>query len=393
MAGPADADGTGRSHRFGRRRDVDTGVPDEEGLPRDRPRRLLRKLLSGVITYGTVILIFYFLLPSLTGGTDSATNAIQSIAVTTWVAVLILGLANLASNWPPICVGLPGLRLREAAVSNTASAALSNTVPEGGAVATGLTFAMQRSWGFRLEAITLGFTATGLWTNLVRYGLLAVALLVWSVQSRSAQVAALGAAVTVIMVVALALLVLILRSERFARAFGRLLGRLIGPYFRLRHRPPPDMAEEVAGFRTDLSGLLRTRWLALTLTMIVSQLMAALVLGVSLRLQGVGSDVISNAQVYIAYASATLVALVIPVPGGIGVVEATLLAILGHDQPPAVQTQILSAIIAYRAATWLLPIPIGAVSYVYWRYNRSWRHTQEEKAALLQVTSPPSVAS
>ena len=68
--------------------------------------------------------------------------------------VVVLGVVNLATNWPPIVIALPGLRIREAAVTNTASAALSNTVPEGGAVATGLNFAMLRSWGFTLADIT-----------------------------------------------------------------------------------------------------------------------------------------------------------------------------------------------------------------------------------------------
>jgi len=210
------------------------------------------------------------------------------------------------------------------------------------------------------------------------------------VQARSTTIAALAAAVIVIMVVVLGILGLIAWRESFARSFGRFVGKVIHPYFRLTHRTPPDMAETVADFRRDLTVLLRTRWLALTATMIVSQLMAALVLDVALRLQGVGTDTISNAQVYVAYASSTLVSLIIPVPGGIGVVEATLLAILGHNQPEAVQTQILSAIFAYRAATWLLPIPIGAASYLYWRYNRSWRHTQEEKVALMPITAAPA---
>jgi uncharacterized membrane protein YbhN (UPF0104 family) len=384
--GVAPRPGLLRGRRYRRRHQDEAGVPDEEGLPQDRPHGVGRKIVSGLLSYGVVLAIFLFLIPKLMGG-QSAAGAIESIKPVTWVFAVLLGVANLASNWPPICVGLPGLRLREAGVSNTASAALSNTVPEGGAVATGLTFAMQRSWGFRLEAITLGFTATGLWTNLVRYGLLAVGLVVWAAEDRSVRLALFAAGVTVLMAAVLVVLGLILRRERFARAFGRLAGRIMHPYFRLTHREEPDFADEVAAFRHDLIGLLRTRWLPLTVSMAVSQVMAALVLLVMLRLQGVGADVVGPAQVYVAYASSALVSLVIPVPGGIGVVEATLLAILGVNQTAAVQDQILSAILAYRAATWLLPIPIGAGSYLFWRYNKGWRHTQEEKEALLPITA------
>ena len=83
---------------------------------------------------------------------------------------------NLATNWPPITIALPGLRIREAAVTNTASAALSNTVPEGGAVATGLNFAMLRSWGFPLSDITSEVVVTGTWSQMTKYLLLGLSM-------------------------------------------------------------------------------------------------------------------------------------------------------------------------------------------------------------------------
>lgn len=346
-----------------------------------------RRVAAFVVTYGVVAAILYFLVPAMVGGIDQAGDALAAVQPITWVVTLLLGVVNLATNWPPMVAGLPGLRLREAAVSNTASAALANTVPEGGAVATGLTFGMQKSWGFRFQAITLGFTATGIWTNLVRYGLLAVALLLWAGRARSWQIAAVGGAVTVLVLAAVGLLALILRSERFARWFGRLLSRLAAPYFRLRHQPRADYEPMLVDFRTGLNGLLKDRWPALTGTMVVSQLATAALLGVSLRLQGIDASVIPASQVYVAFAAAALISLIVPVPGGIGVAEASLLAVLGWQQPDAIEAQILSAIIAYRVAVWLLPIPIGAASYLFWRRNTSWRHSQEEKAQLLPETA------
>ena len=121
---------------------------DDAGLPKDRPHGVLRRIISGVLSYGVVVFALWYLFSQLHTSTESQ----SALALITWwqvLVVVVLGVVNLATNWPPIVIALPGLRIREAAVTNTASAALSNTVPEGGAVATGLNFAMLRSWASR----------------------------------------------------------------------------------------------------------------------------------------------------------------------------------------------------------------------------------------------------
>ena len=150
------------------------GGVDDEGLPAARPRGVGRRILSGLLTYGVVILCVVFLIRSIQG--EDFTTA---IALITWpqVAIIcVLGVVNLATNLPPMAICLPGLRYREAAVTNTASAALSNTVPEGGAIATGLNYAMLRSWGFRLSDITSEVIVTGTWSQMTKYTLLAIGL-------------------------------------------------------------------------------------------------------------------------------------------------------------------------------------------------------------------------
>ena len=137
-------------------------VLDGEGLPTDRPRTVGRRIVSGFFSYGVVVLAVFYLLSNLQEG-----DWTSAIALITWqmlVVSVVLGVINLATNWPPIVVALPGLKVREAAVTNTAGAALSNTVPEGGAVATGLNYAMLRSWGFTLGDTTSEVIVTGTWS-------------------------------------------------------------------------------------------------------------------------------------------------------------------------------------------------------------------------------------
>ena len=42
----------------------------------------------------------------------------------------------------------------------------------------------------------------------------------------------------------------------------------------------------------------------------------------------------------------------------------------------------VAAILLFRAITYVLPVPLGATSYVIWRGNRSWRMEEEERDAL-----------
>ena len=355
---------------------------------------MLRRILSGVGSYGVVILIFWFLFKKLSGEDFGA--SLSLITAPQVVVICLLGLVNLFTNLPPLVITLEGLWLRQAGVTNTASAALSNTVPEGGAVATGLNFAMLRSWGFNLDRITSSFLTTGIWTNLVRYSLFAAALLVLSATgSAPASLIAVSAVVTLLVVAAIVLLIFILRSARFSRRLGRFLGRLIRPFLKLVHKPPiDDMEERVVDFRDQMREMLRTRWHVLTVAMFVSQLTACLVLGVAVRMQGFDNATISWARIVAAFGAMSLACLIAPTPGGLGVAEVTLVAVLGAGLPESDDAAITAAVLLFRIATWLLPIPIGACSYLFWRKTNRWRMTEEERDGVTaaQVGAPRQVS-
>ncbi len=360
----------------------------DAGLPADRPRGLLGRIVSGALSYGVVILIMWFVVQRL-----SSTGQVgDAIAAITWIQVVVmvlLGVLNLLSNLPPMVVTLPGLRYREAGVTNTASAAVSNTVPEGGALATGLNFAMLKSWGFRLSDITTSFLATGIWTNVVRYSLGAIALVLLVVQGTvSDSMLWLVAVVIGLVVAALVVLGLLMRSAPFATRLGRLMDRLLRPFHRwLRNLTANAMEQEVPRFRIELLSRVSTCWRALTAWMVLSQLVTALVLGVAVRMQGIDQATISWAKVMVAYAGMALASLIAPTPGGLGVAEAALIAILGAGLPEALNTQIVAAVLLFRLATWLVPIPLGLVSYLYWRGSTSWRRPADSRGAPVLATA------
>lgn len=348
-------------------------LDNDAALPADRPRSVGRRILSGFLSYGVVALAVVYLLNSLQ--TDDFTSALALITAPMLVASVVLGVVNLATNWPPIVVALPGLKVREAAATNTAGAALSNTVPEGGAIATGLNYAMLRSWGFTLGDTTSEVLVTGTWSQLMKYALLALGLIAVVLQGWGpVWVVWVALGLTVLVGLAIVLLTLVLRSERFASRLGAWCDRVVG---RLRRRvtriPDPGLTQGLPLFRTQMVRLLRLCWGRLTVTMLVSQLTVVLVLGICVRMQGLDQATISWAVILVAWGLVTFASLLIPTPGGLGVAEVVLVGVLGHELPVSDEAAVLAAVLLYRIATFLVPIPIGLVTYLYWRMSTSWR--------------------
>jgi putative heme transporter len=376
--------------------DVPTPDPadgvDDEGLPTGRPHGVGRRILSGLLTYGVVVLCVVFLIRSVQG--EDFTSA---IALVTWqqVAIIcVLGVVNLATNLPPMAICLPGLRYREAAVTNTASAALSNTVPEGGAIATGLNYAMLRSWGFRLSDITSEVIVTGTWSQMTKYTLLAIGLCAtWLQGWGKAGLGWVALIWTALVLVAALLLALILRSTAFATRLGRWTDGL----FRLVTKvvkawTPPVMEQTLPDFRRLMVRLLRFCWGRLTVAMIVSQLTACFVLGVACRMQGLDESTISWAVIVLAYSAVVMASLLVPTPGGLGVAEVVLTLVLGYGLPQSDQAAVLAAVLLYRIATFLVPIPIGLVTYLYWRKSTAWRCDVDSKPVVLPGDAAPVAA-
>lgn len=359
---------------------VDDDDIGDAGLPKDRPKGVIRRILSGLLSYGVVIIALLFLFSKMEG----AENTGDALALITWpqvVVISLLGVFNLFTNWPPFIVVLRGLRLREAAVTNTASAALSNTVPEGGAIATGLNFAMLRSWGFALDDITSEVIVTGVWSQMTKFTLLAVSLAAVSIYGPAPENLVWWALLLLGLVVLAAIILgLILRSEGFSRRLGGWTNAVLRFARKIIKRmKPPDMTTELPRFRSQMIQSLRTCWMRLTFATIASQLTACLVLGVACRVQGLGIDTISWWTIVLAYGCVILASLLIPTPGGLGVAEIVLVAVLGYRLPESEQTAILAAVVLYRLATFLVPIPIGLVTYLYWRRSTKWRRPVDSR--------------
>ena len=251
--------------------------------------------------------------------------------------------------------------------------AVANTVPAGGAIAVGLTYTMLSSWGFSKSRGTLSILITGIWNNFVKLGtpILALALLILQGQPGGGRI--VGAVIGLVaLFAAIVIFALILARESFAIKFGLFAQRVASKILRLLKRPPAtgwDLA--VTKFRSRVIGLVERRWLPLTAATVVSHLSLYAVLLVCLRVMGVSDAEVGWAEALAVFAFARLVTAIPITPGGAGVVELAL--ITGLTAAGGEDAQVVAAVLFFRVLTFVLPILIGAGTYIFWRQNRSWR--------------------
>ena len=163
---------------------------------------------------------------------------------------------------------------------------------------------------------------------------------------------------------------LLLRSEEGARRFGLAAGRVASRVLGLLRRPPVAGWElATVKFRARTITLVARRWPAITVASLVSHLSLYLVLLAALRAVGVSTAQVGWAQVLVVFAFARLATAIPFTPGGIGFVEAVLIA--GLTAAGGDRDQVTAAVLVYRALTWALPILVGVGCYGWWR-RRSW---------------------
>lgn len=72
-------------------------------------------------------------------------------------------------------------------------------------------------------------------------------------------------------------------------------------------------------------------------------------------------------------------------PGGLGVVEAVLIG--GMVAAGGDKAKVVAAVLVYRALTWLLPVPLGVGTYLWWR-RRSIARPAVEAPSPVGIEAP-----
>jgi uncharacterized membrane protein YbhN (UPF0104 family) len=344
----------------------------DPGRPRRRSGREIFRTAGSVALTAA---IFGFAVPHFA----SYRSAWASMHAMTWAQILLVAavaIASMISTWIMICSVLPSIRLREAAVVNLGSDAVANTLPAGGVLAMGVSWAMLSSWGVSTAEYVLYTLVSGIWNVFARLGLPVLALLVLVTVARPGAGLVAAAAVGLALLAAMAAgLSLLMRSESFAVRAGGALQPALAIACRVARRPASfDIPGSLLGFRDRAGALIAARGWRITAATAASNLTLWLVLLACLR--GIG---LSQAQVpwQISLAAFAFVRLltVLPItPGGLGITELGLIAILTTSHRYG--AQVTAAVLLYRAVTYLPPIPLGAIACLTWRHAPALIHAK-----------------
>jgi uncharacterized protein (TIRG00374 family) len=340
-----------------------------------------RRVISGLFSLVVVVAIFVYAIPKIAdyGEVWKTITTLTPLELGSLVGVMVF---NLFTYWLANMAALPGLKLGPSAVLTQTTTTIANTVPAGGAVALGLTFQILRSWGFTGSAIALYIGVTGIWNIFTKLALPVLSIVVLAFTGGGGGAYLVAALIGVVVLgVAVVLLALVFWKESFARRVGDRLGRIVSWFKKLAHKEPiTDGADRASSFRADTVELVNRRWLAITLTTVLSHLALFLVLLLSLRHVGISEQEVSAAEVFAVFAFGRLLTALPITPGGLGFIELGYIGGLvaaGGDKP-----EVVAAVLLFRVLTYGIQIALGLVTYLIWRAKSSWRRDSPPEGAI-----------
>lgn len=328
--------------------------------------RWLRQHVGRLVSLALVVGVFAVVLPRVAdyGAVWNVLSGLSAVYVALLAGAAIVNLLTFA---PPWVAALPGLSFRKALVISQASTAAANVLPGGDAIGMAVSFSMLRRWGFRVEQVAIATGAFSAWNVIanVGFGVAGVGLLALGGESEPllTTAAVIGAAACAILGVAIAL---VLQDDRHARRIGSLAERLASRVRALARRPPvTGWADRLTAFRDEAIGLIRRRWLSLTLATLAGHLTVFVVLLVSIRAVGVSAVEVSFGEAFAAWALIRIITTIPVTPGGLGVVELGLTGALVSFGGSRVD--VVAGVLLYRALTYVPPIAVGGVCLLVWR--------------------------
>ncbi|MDP2013053.1 MAG: lysylphosphatidylglycerol synthase transmembrane domain-containing protein, partial [Actinomycetota bacterium] len=147
---------------------------------------------------------------------------------------------------------------------------------------------------------------------------------------------------------------------------GKLGNKVIGPFRkRIKAVKELDLVGPLTSFRQSMYGVLKRRWAALTLAQVAVSFTQFLILYVALRgIEGWDEPGTPFLLVFAAFAISQL-GLMIPItPGGLGTVDAAMIALLvSFGVPEGTAT---AADLVWRACSFVPQIVIGVIALASW---------------------------
>jgi uncharacterized protein (TIRG00374 family) len=355
---------------------------DARARPWWRRSKVWWRIVRDVVSLALAVVLIVWGLPRIAGvGWTEILTPFRELHPGALALLALLQLSALLLFTFTITGALPGISHRRALTVNLAGSLVANTLPFGGALAIGATYAICRSWGFSRSAIGISVVLGGVFATAGKVLLPMVGLAALVLQGGTVSPTLRNAALFGVLGLlgVLALFVTVMLSSRAAHAVGGFLQRVAEGVLRLLRRPRELGWEQgIARLRDQTRDVMRTGWLQMTLGTLGYFVMYFILFWLCLHICGLVTGV---GTLLAAFALGRLLTSVAVTPGGLGVVEAgsvALLVAMGAD--PA---QAASGILLFTIFTHVLEIPFGVVAWLAWLWGRDRKVpiTQEIAAA------------
>lgn len=325
----------------------------------------LRKWLPIFVSVLVMIVIFGFVLPQYIDY-GAVFRAIGNISFVDWLVLGLLAVVQFVPDAWTLQASLPGATLRQGVTISTVTMAVAN-VPPGGLEVI-VRYHMTRGWGFTARAATASTILTWIFATTSKLLMPVIAFLLLSLNRIRDEDVDFLAGLGLLLVLAGGLLIAFgLRSRRFIAFVARMLTWLVNRIGRLFRRDwALDLENAMLQFRDQTSDVLRSRWHLGVLGGLSVQLMAFVIMLTAVRGVGLTPEVLSTLAVFAAVAVVAAVT-TIPIFNAPGLNEAVYIAILGFASGGGQADEVAAAVFVFRLITWLVPIPIGGLSYSRWR--------------------------
>ncbi len=289
-------------------------------------------------------------------------QVLSTIPMSTAVGLMLLMMSGLWLYTFTFTGSLPGLGHLKALIVNVSGSAVANLLPAGGAVGVAATYKQLRSWGFTRREVSTSIIVTGVWNVLARLVLPIIGILAMIFGAgqlnpavmRAASAGAIGG------IIVLALFISALTSQRAAAWVGTLV-ELVMRLFPPTRSASLGVARHVVELRTQTISVVRHGWLSMTFGLVGFFGMNYLLFWFCLNTVGVQ---LPFAYMFFAFALSRLLTSVSVTPGGVGISETGVAALLvGWGANPA---QATAGVVLYSLYVHFFEVPLGAVGWLAW---------------------------
>lgn len=331
--------------------------------------------MRDLLSLGAAAALLVWGLPRVAGvGWSEIVAPLGRLSAIEVVGLAALQLCALIAFTFTITGALPGITHLQALTVNLAGSLVANTLPFGGALGVGVTYAFCRSWGFSRSAIGVSVVLGGVFASAGKIvvplaGLAALVLQGGTLSDTLRDAAIAGVATLLAVLVVFVVAVLSPTAARritgvAQRATERML-RLVGRARRL------SWQDGVERLRRQTRDVIAAGWLPMSLGTLGY---FAIYFGLFCWCLATVGVTAGFGTLLAAFALGRLLTSVAVTPGGLGVVEAGTVALLvAMGAEPAATA---GGVLLFTIFTHVLEIPFGIIAWLVWLSGRQGRTVQ-----------------